>query len=60
MPRVAEIFLKDQPFLFMRSRGEPQSTTVKVVTSIFFKNAKTDPKIACFWAILEISMSQTR
>ena len=34
----------------MRSRGETQSTTVKLVT---------DPEKPGFWALLEISMSQT-
>ena len=58
IPRLADT--KNQPLLVMRSCGEPQSTTVKVVTSNFFKNAKTDQKIACFWALLEIAMSQTR
>ena len=42
----------------MRSRGEPLLTTLKVVPAFFLKNAKTDPKIACFWAVWNILEGQ--
>ena len=38
--------ISPQLLLVMRSRGEPQSITVKVVTALMLKNAKIEPKIA--------------
>ena len=49
-----------QHLLVVRSRGEPLSITVKVITALMLLNAETDLKIACFWPLQKISTCQVR
>ena len=51
-------FCLQQPLLVMRSYGEPELTSVKVVTALMLQNGKTDPKKTCFWPLYKISTGQ--
>ena len=53
-----DVFLKNQPFLVMRSRGEPLLTLSPSGYAVMLYTAKMDPKIAYFWPLQKISRDQ--